>query len=112
MLDYHDIGSKDRLVVLRSPNSTRDAVFNQPVAGWTTVASVWASRLFNRGNEKYIADKEHFQQNYTYLIGFDSSWSDINPNWTLSDNSVDYEITEVTGDERLGYFIIKCVRKV
>lgn len=111
MIDWHDIGSKDRRIVLRSPNTTRDATYNQPSSGWTTVATVWAARSFGSGSEKFSAEKEMSVQKYTYYIGFDSTWSAISTKWTFTDSSTVYEITGIKGDKRMGYFIIEAVIK-
>jgi head-tail adaptor len=112
MIDFHDIGTKDRRITLKKPSGTRDATFNQPTQGqYTDIATVWAARYFDKGNEKEIADKQHAIHNYTYIIGFDSSWSAVSPEWILTDSLLDYEIKEVTGDKRLGYLKLKTVVK-
>lgn len=62
-------GKLDRRITIQRSSVTYND-FNEPIKGWTDVATVWAQQRPNRGGERFTAQEIYGQSGMTFHIRY------------------------------------------
>ncbi len=95
-------GSLDRRIVFQSASEVRDS-HGEPIATWSTFATVWAQRKDVRSQERFTSDQRLAVRSAMFrlywLAGIDEAMRII-------DDGATYEITGIAGNKRQNWMEI------
>jgi SPP1 family predicted phage head-tail adaptor len=104
-------GKLDRRVVLQRASFVRDAT-GQPIASWSTIATVWASWRRASARETLAAAEVAATVTDVFEIRWSSDVADLNPKDRLSYDARTYDIAAVDEiDRRVGLRITAAARR-
>jgi len=87
-------GRLDRRITLQQATITYDAL-NNPAQTWSTLATVWASKMDIRDSERVAAQEVGADITTRFQIRYSDAVSDINPKDRLTFDGRTYEIVNV-----------------
>jgi SPP1 family predicted phage head-tail adaptor len=87
-------GDLDQRITLRRATFTRNG-FNEPVASWSDLATVWAARRDASASEGYRAQEVGAQISARFTIRWSSQVADVSPADRVAFGGREYNITAV-----------------
>jgi len=97
-------GMLDRRITIESAVTTLDSS-GQPIAVWSTFATVWAARRDVRGSERFTAEQELATRTATYRMRWISG---VNEEMRVVDAGVTYDIEGIADNRRQGWMELFC----
>lgn len=88
-------GGLDRQVVIQSSSESRDS-YGEPIATWSTFATVWAQRRDMRGSERFTAEHDVAVRSAVYRLYW---MSGVDEQMRIVDGAT-YRITGIAEDRR------------
>lgn len=97
-------GRLNHRITIEVATETKDAA-GQPVASWSTFATVWADRRDVKGGERFASSQNIAERAATFRI----RWrGDVNEKMRVLDEGATYEIVGIAGDRRGGWLELSC----
>jgi len=92
-------------VVLQQPNPTVDT-FGQPVKGWSTVATVWASVEPLNGREYFTAQQINAETTVRIRLRYGSELASLSQDWRATFDGKIYDILSIIQPREINQEII------
>ncbi len=87
-------GDLDRRIAIRRATFAPNA-FNEPVATWSELVTVWAARRDASASERYRAQEVGAEISLRFTIRWSLGVADVNPRDRIAFEGRDYDITAV-----------------